>query len=88
METYDVQSTLIIEEKWVNIKRRILNNKEKIFEKSKEIKRKEWINEEILGIINERKRYKNAIDQRRILKYRKLKNAINRKCKKQESMLE
>lgn len=33
-------------------------------------------------MINERRRYKNATDQRGMVKYRKLKNTINRECKK------
>lgn len=36
METYDIQSTLNIEEKWGNIKQCILNNAEEIIGKSKE----------------------------------------------------
>ncbi|KAF0753999.1 craniofacial development protein 2-like [Aphis craccivora] len=65
-ETYDAQCTLSIEEKGGNIKQC----------------GKEWINEEILEMINERRKYKNATDQRGKEKYRKLKNAINRECKK------
>jgi len=64
METYEAQCTLSIKEKWGNIKRCILNNADEVFGKSKETKRKEWINEEILEMINERRKYKNATDQR------------------------
>lgn len=43
----------------------MLNNAEEILKKLKEMKRKEWIIDEILEIINER-RYKNASGQRGI----------------------
>jgi len=85
-ETYDAQCTLSIEEKGGNIKRCILNNAGEVLGKSKETKRKEWINEEILEMINERRKYKNATDQRGKEKYRKLKNAINRECKKSKEV--
>lgn len=65
-ETYDALSTISIEENWGNIKRCIFNNADEILRKSKEVKRKEWINEEILEMMNERRKYKNATDQRGI----------------------
>lgn len=37
-------------------------------------------------MINERRKYKNATDQRGKEKYRKLKNAINRECKKSKEV--
>jgi len=55
MKTHDIKSTLRIEDKWKNIKRCILKNMERILGKSKEIKRKEWRNDEILEMINERR---------------------------------
>jgi hypothetical protein len=44
------------------------------------------MNEEILEMINERRKYKNATDQRGKEKYGKLKNAINRECKKSKEV--
>jgi hypothetical protein len=37
-------------------------------------------------MINKRRRYKNDTDQRRMKKYEKLKNAINRECKKSKEV--
>jgi len=86
METYNAQSTISIEKNWGNIKRCIINNADEVFGKSKETKRKEWINEEILEMINEKGRYKNATDQRGMEINRKLKNAINREFKKSKDV--
>jgi len=37
-------------------------------------------------MINERRRFKNVTDQREVEKYRKLKNAINKECKKSKDI--
>lgn len=38
-------------------------------------------------MINEKRKYKNVTDQNGVKKYKKLKNAMNRECKKKRSVL-
>lgn len=48
--------------------------------------RKERIIDNIVEMMNERKKYKNATDQQEMEKYRSLRNVINRKCRKSKKV--
>ena len=43
--------------------------------------RKPWITEEILGLIDERRKHTNSKDEEGKVEYKRLKNEVNRKCK-------
>lgn len=71
-----------IEEQWVNLKKIILEAGTKILLKGKEGGRKSWISQELIDLINKRRKLKNVVDERGKKEYRKLRNEIIRRSKK------
>lgn len=73
-----------IQEQWVNLKKIILETGTKILLKGKEGGRKLWISQEVIDLINKRRKFKNAIDEEGQKEYRKLRNEIIRRSKKEK----
>lgn len=73
-----------VDNKWNNIKQCIVKSAEKVMEKRKIAARKEWITNNIVEMMNERRKYKNATDQQGMEKYRSLRNSIKREYRKTE----
>ena len=71
-----------VEEKWRSMKEGIIKAAEENIGKKKEFARKRWMKEEILEMIDERRKFKNAKDRIGKQKYQKLRNEIKRECKK------
>ena len=70
-----------IEEKWCQIKVTVKNTANEVLgKKTKEI-RKPWITEEIVDLIETRRKYKNAQDENGKQRYKEIHNQINRLCK-------
>ena len=74
-EVNQVDETEIIEEKWSNLKNCLVNSAKKILPKKKKVKRKSWMNDEILKLMEERKKHKGKT------KYKEIDQQIKRKCK-------
>lgn len=70
-----------IEKIWKNINSAIGAAAGKVIGKSTQAKRKLWMTEEILLLMDERRKYKNDTSELGKLKYKSLKNKINRICK-------
>ncbi|XP_026681174.1 craniofacial development protein 2-like [Diaphorina citri] len=68
--------------KWVLLKEAIINAANNTIEKNKETPRKPWITEEVIALIEERRRYKNCQDIEGRIKYKYYKNLVNREAKK------
>ena len=71
-----------VEENWGRIKTAIIKSAEETIGRREKDIRKPWINEEIVQMFKERRKYKDAKDNKGKENYKKLKNEINRKCKK------
>jgi esterase/lipase len=71
-----------VDNRWENIIQCLLKPVEEVLGERKTAARKEWIIDNIVKMINERRKYKNSTDQRSREKYRSLRNAINRECRK------
>ena len=70
-----------VEEEWENVKKEILKSAEANLGGIKRTGRKPWVSDDILQLMDERRKYKNASDEESKRNYRQLRNAINRKCK-------
>jgi len=77
-----IQESNNVDNKWNKIKKCILMPAEEVLGERKTAARKEWITNNIVDMINERRKYKNVMDQRGMEKYKSLKNSINRECSK------
>lgn len=55
---------------------------QRVLEERKTTGRKKLISNNIVEMINERNKYKNATDQQDMEKYRSLRNVINKECRK------
>uniref|UniRef100_A0A8D8RFD8 Craniofacial development protein 2 n=1 Tax=Cacopsylla melanoneura TaxID=428564 RepID=A0A8D8RFD8_9HEMI len=71
-----------INDKWTVLKNSIVKAASNTLGTTKDSPRKPWMNEEIIKLIEERRKYKNSnhIDDR--IKYRYFKNIVNREAKK------
>ncbi|VVC35306.1 Hypothetical protein CINCED_3A013573, partial [Cinara cedri] len=76
-----------IEEQWVNLKKIILETGTKILLKGKKDGRKPWISQEVINLINKRRKFKNAVDEEGQKEYRKLRNEIIRSKREKEEFL-
>jgi hypothetical protein len=70
-----------VEEKWKNIKQILKYRAEEILETREKKARKLWIIEEIIELINERRKYKNQNNIENQQNYKRIRNAIQRKAK-------
>uniref|UniRef100_A0A8D8TI87 Craniofacial development protein 2 n=1 Tax=Cacopsylla melanoneura TaxID=428564 RepID=A0A8D8TI87_9HEMI len=71
-----------INEKWILLRDAIVKAANNTIGANKELPRKPWINEEIIALIEERRKYKNLADIQDKIRYRYYKNLINREAKK------
>lgn len=72
---------LTVDDEWAVLKGVISKAAdEKVGRKTRTI-RKPWITEEILELIDERRKHKNSTDEGGRVEYRRLKNEVDRKCK-------
>lgn len=71
-----------MEEQWIELKKGILEIAEDVLKNDISEGRKPWISKEVVELINERRNFKNATDQNGKQKYRRLRNEIIRKSKK------
>lgn len=77
-----IQEANDVDDKWNNIKRCLLKTAEEVLEGRKTVAKKEWLTSNIVDMINERSKYKNATDQQGMEKNRRLRNLIKRECRK------
>lgn len=70
-----------IEQTWMSIKTRIIHAAESTLGKRNMEKRKKWISDEVIEMIKERRKYKNATDEEGKRRYRTIRNKINRKTR-------
>ena len=70
-----------VEEKWKNIKQILKNKAEEVLGIREKEARKPWITEEIIELINERRKYKNQINIESQQNYKRIRNVIQRKAK-------
>jgi maltooligosyltrehalose synthase len=71
-----------IEEKWKNIKQLLKYRAEEILETREKEARKPWIIEEIIELMNEKRKYKNQNNIENQQNYKCIRNVIQRKAKK------
>ncbi|KAI5692524.1 hypothetical protein M8J77_008381, partial [Diaphorina citri] len=71
-----------MESQWTTMKEGILKTAEELLKSEPGEKRKEWISQEVIDLINERRKYKNSTTDEGKEKYRKLKNEIVKKSKR------
>lgn len=77
------ETTLCVDEKWENIKNSLKKAaKETLGVKKGKRKKKEWITEEMLEKMNERRKWKNVSTEEGKRKYRKLNNELRRETDK------
>jgi len=55
---------------------------EKHLKFTKEMPTKPWINNEIIDLIEKRRKYKNAVSEEGMSEYKKYRNLVNREAKK------
>ncbi|CAI6343800.1 unnamed protein product [Macrosiphum euphorbiae] len=70
-----------VEEKWKNIKQILKNKAEEVLGSREKEARKPWITEEIIELINERRKYKNQNNIDSQQNYKHIRNIIQRKAK-------
>lgn len=81
LERYDFENKTI-EEQWTELKKTIINTAQDVLKKDQVEPRKPWISEEVIELINERRKYKTRDDEEGKRTYRKLRNEIIRKSKR------
>lgn len=82
----ETKECLGVEQKWNEIKMGIeLTAKDVIGKKKQEI-RKEWISQEVVEMINERRKYKNSKDEEGLMKYKSLRNRIIRRARQDKEV--
>ncbi|XP_049765311.1 uncharacterized protein LOC126094789 isoform X1 [Schistocerca cancellata] len=70
-----------VEEKWTWLKKAITEVGKENISTKKVAAKKPWVTEEILQLIDERRKYKHVPGKSGIQKYKSLRNEINRKCR-------
>uniref|UniRef100_A0A8D8XEA4 Craniofacial development protein 2 n=1 Tax=Cacopsylla melanoneura TaxID=428564 RepID=A0A8D8XEA4_9HEMI len=86
-ETSNENLSNTIEDQWTEMKKGILDAAETVLKKDNTIeRRKPWISEEVLELIHERRKYKTISDEEGQRTYRRLRNEINRKCKRDKEL--
>ncbi|XP_049776112.1 uncharacterized protein LOC126163201 [Schistocerca cancellata] len=70
-----------VEEEWVALRDEVVKAAEDQVGKKTRASRNLWVTEEILNLIDERRKYKNAVNEAGKKEYKRLKNEIDRKCK-------
>ncbi|XP_049944546.1 uncharacterized protein LOC126426686 [Schistocerca serialis cubense] len=70
-----------VEEEWVALRDEVVKAAEDQVGKKTRASRNPWVTEEILNLIDERRKYKNAVNEASRKEYKRLKNEIDRKCK-------
>lgn len=68
--------------KWDNIKKILKSQAEKVIGTQKKDARKLWMTDEIVELINERRKYKNQISTQEQQQYKRKRNEVQRKVKK------
>ena len=74
-EVNQVNETEFIEDKWSNLKNCLVQSAKKILPKKKKVKRKSWMNDEILKLMEDRKKHKGTA------KYKEIDKQIRKRCK-------
>ncbi|XP_068081777.1 craniofacial development protein 2-like [Anabrus simplex] len=70
-----------IEEEWRVVKNEVSRAAEEMLGRKKISTKNQWITQEILDLIDERRKYKNDRNEEGRKEYRRLKNQVDRKCK-------
>lgn len=70
-----------VEEKWKNIKQILKNKAEEVSGSREEEARKPYITEQIIELINERRKYENQNNIENKQKYNRIRNVVQRKAK-------
>ncbi|XP_049779702.1 uncharacterized protein LOC126176585 [Schistocerca cancellata] len=70
-----------VEEEWVALRDEVVKAAEDQVGKKTRANRNPWVTEEILNLIDERRKYKNAVNEAGKKEYKRFKNEIDRKCK-------
>jgi len=71
-----------VENKWDNIKEILKSQAEEVTGSQKKDARKPWMTDEIVELINERRRYKNQNDTQKQQHYIQIRNDVQRKIKR------
>ncbi|KAI5728729.1 hypothetical protein M8J77_020289 [Diaphorina citri] len=71
-----------VNDKWCVLKKAMNDAANEILGSMKNSPRKQWIDEKVIELIEERRKYKNAIDIEGKIKYKQLRNAVNREAKR------
>ncbi|XP_049771885.1 uncharacterized protein LOC126151220 [Schistocerca cancellata] len=67
-------------EEWVGLRDEVVKAAEDQVGKKTRASRNPWVTEEVLNLIDERRKYKNAVNEAGKKEYKRLKNEIDRKC--------
>ena len=70
-----------VEEEWVALRDVIVKAAEDQIGRKTRPSKNPWVTKEILNLIDERRKYKNAANEVGKREYRRLKNEVDRKCK-------
>ena len=70
-----------VEEEWTLIKEDIVKAADEKIGRKTRSANNPWVTQEILDLIDERRKYKNAHDEEGKRQYRRLKNKVDKKCK-------
>ncbi|KAL4135345.1 hypothetical protein QTP88_006960 [Uroleucon formosanum] len=68
--------------KWEKLRDTMTKAVEKHLKFTKEVTTKPWINNEIIDLIEKRRKYKNAVSEEGMSEYKKYRNLVNREAKK------
>ncbi|KAI5718650.1 hypothetical protein M8J77_024598 [Diaphorina citri] len=82
MAERNITEDMTIENEWNNIKEGILKTADNLLKSEPNTKRKPWISEEVINLINERRNFKNRNDDESKQRYRALRNEIVRKSRR------
>ncbi|XP_068082613.1 uncharacterized protein, partial [Anabrus simplex] len=70
-----------IEEEWIVMRNEVSRAAEEMLGRKKRSTKNQWITQEILDLMDERRKCKNARNEEDRKEYRRLKNQLDRKCK-------
>ena len=77
----ETEESKTVEEEWVALRDDIVKAAEDQIGRNTRPSKNPWVTQEILNLIDERRKYKNAANEAGKREYRRLKNEVDRKCK-------
>lgn len=88
LEENKTNMTQAIEDIWNKVKEGISRASEEVLKKEHQNKKKAWLSDEVLKLIDERKKYKNATSDQGKQEYKRLKNEVIRKSRREGKLSE